>query len=401
MRTNLTFLLSLLLLLTGAMGVTGAYAQRSTLAVLVVGMETDTKGDAFAAALGSDLNRNGEYELATKDNNPVVASKLAELRTKHAQGAKVDTTGLAAWGKANGIGFVQLVVESGNGVVNDLFAEVEQVAQLVDCSTGELSGRSTYRERFTPKGVKHELVMVRVAGGVFEMGCNSSRDGVDGMDGMCLSGERPLHYVKVNSFRIGKYPVTQAQWRAVMGSLPSDIKSTVYLGDSKPMIYVSYNDIVGPDGFLEKLNALTGRNFRLPTEAEWEYAARGCSAGSCESYKYSGSNTIGDVAWYKISSGNPNGPQPVGTKAPNELGIYDMSGNVWEWCGDWYASNYYPSGTTQDSPQENPTGPESGSDRVVRGGDWNNPEYGCRVAFRVNSPPDEDFSNHGFRVVLP
>jgi hypothetical protein len=132
------------LLLVGAAGITGAHAQKPTLAVLVVGMGTDAKGDAFAAGLGNDLNRNGDYELQTKDNNSTVAAKLTALRTQHAGGAKVDTTGLAAWGKASGIAFVQLVVESASLITTEdlLTAKgVEQVAQLVDCSTGKLSGR--------------------------------------------------------------------------------------------------------------------------------------------------------------------------------------------------------------------------------------------------------------------
>jgi formylglycine-generating enzyme required for sulfatase activity len=263
MKRASIFLLSLLLV--GTAGITGAHAQKPTLAVLVVGMETDAKGDAFAAGLGNDLNRNGDYELATKDNNPAVAAKLTTLRTQHTGGTKVDTTGLTAWGKTSGVDFVQLVVENTATIITEeskVFIGVEQVAQLVDCSTGKLSGRGTYRMSFIPSGATQmpNLFMVPVTGGVFEMGCKSGRDGT------CVTNETPLHYVKVNDFRIGKYEVTQALWKYVMGSLPSSITST-YLGDNKPVIYVSYDDIVGTNGFLDKLNALTGLNFRLPTEA--------------------------------------------------------------------------------------------------------------------------------------
>jgi formylglycine-generating enzyme required for sulfatase activity len=302
----------------------------------------------------------------------------------------VDTTGLAAWGKANGIDLVQLVVQAPDygGM------KTSRVAQLVDCKTGMLSGRGTYRTYFTPKGVDINAVieLVPVAGGVIEMGCKCDRDGT------CISNET-LHWVKVNDFHIGKYPITQAQWRAVMGWLPGSITSA-YRGDSKPVIYVSYDEIVHSDtGFLAKLNKLTGKNYRLPTEAEWEYAARGCSAGTCESFEYSGDKTIDSVAWYYISSGNPNGPQPVGGKNPNALGIHDMSGNVFEWCYDWYGT--YAS-SSASSPLDNPTGPTTpGSSRVLRGGSWGGNASYSRVAFRDYIAPSPRNSASGFRVVLP
>jgi formylglycine-generating enzyme required for sulfatase activity len=163
-----------------------------------------------------------------------------------------------------------------------------------------------------------------------------------------------------------------------MGSNPS-----TYSGDNQPVETVSWEDITdSTSGFLAKLNALTGKNYRLPTEAEWEYAARGCSAGVCESYAYSGSKTVGDVSYYNQSSG---GPTTVGSKRANGLGLYDMSGNVCEWCSDWYSDTYYPSGTTASSPQANPTGPTSGFYRVLRGGGWNYDANYSRVAFRNNA----------------
>ncbi|MDR3188458.1 MAG: formylglycine-generating enzyme family protein, partial [Prevotellaceae bacterium] len=337
-----------------------------------------------AARLGSDLNRDGEYELQTKANNTAVALKLTALR---AQTTPVDTTGLAAWGKANEIDLVQLVVQAPDygGM------KTSRVAQLVDCNTGKLSERGMYRMVFTPKGVDINAVieLVPVAGGVFEMGCK------DGRDGTCISNET-LHWVKVNDFHIGKYPITQAQWRAVMGWLPSSITST-YKGDSKPVIFVSYNEIVHPDtGFLAKLNVLTGKNYRLPTEAEWEYAARGCDAGACESKLYSGSTIIGDVAYYGKSSG---GPTTVGTLSPNALGIYDMSGNVWEWCYDYYGGY---SSSSESSPVDNPTGPTTlGSDRMLRGGSWDLDAKYSRVAHRNGRAPSARGNFFGFRVVMP
>ncbi|MDR3187720.1 MAG: formylglycine-generating enzyme family protein [Prevotellaceae bacterium] len=396
MKKTIIFLL--LLLLTGAGEITGAYAQKPKLAVLVVGMPTDAEGDEFAAGLGYDLTRSGAYDLLTKDNSPVVASKLTALRTQHAQGAKVDTTGLAAWGKANGIGFVQLVVERTGAVqqaTSVLVAGQEQVAQLVDCSTGKLMGRGTYRATFGSP-VELTLQLVSVTGGVFEMGCKSGRDGT------CYTNET-LHWVQVNDFHITKYEVTQAQWKAVMGSLPSSItNNNTYLSDDKPVFYVSHDDIAGANGFLERLNALTGQRWRLPTEAEWEYAARGCSAGDCESFEFSGSNTVADVAWYS----NNASPQPVGTKAPNKLGIYDMTGNVWEWCSDWY-DQYYGAGsesaltsTTSTSPIVNPTGAGTGPDRVARSGKWNDYASVCRAAFRYHNTPNHR-GGVGIRLVLP
>jgi formylglycine-generating enzyme required for sulfatase activity len=363
----------------GALG-----ADKPKLAVLVVGMGSATKSDDFAARLGSDLNRDGEYTLVTKDN-PAVADMLTTLR---AQTTPVDTSGLAAWGRANGIDFVQLVVQGPDygGM------RTSRVAQLVSCSTGELSERGTYRMYFTPKGVAANAVieLVPVAGGVFEMGCKNGRDGT------CNSQELPLHTVRVNDFHIGKYEITQAQWKHVMGSLPSSLTSrATYLDDSKPVVFVSHDDIVDSDRFLDKLNALTGRNYRLPTDAEWEYAARGCSAGVCESYQYSGSDSVEKVAVYNTSS-----PQPVGSKKPNALGIYDMSGNAWEWCSDWYNTSYY---TTDNNPLDNPenTTPSSYPSRVVRGGSWDLEVVAFRAAFRAGGMPSEGFYYYGFRVVLP
>jgi formylglycine-generating enzyme required for sulfatase activity len=390
------------LLLAGAvstMTIGALGADKPKLAVLVVGMTTDAEGDEFAAGLGYDLTRNGAYDLLTKDNSPVVASQLTALRTQHAQGSKVDTTGLAAWGKANGIGFVQLVVEStiiAKPDASTTTAGKEQVAQLVDCSTGKLLGRGTYRAKFVSP-VELTLPLVSVTGGVFEMGCKSGRDGTCNKD-------ETLHWVKVNDFYITKYQVTQAQWKAVMGSLTSEMtSSTSYLGDNKPVIYVSHNDIVGTDGFLEKLNALTGQRWRLPTEAEWEYAARGCSAGDCESFAYSGSNKSVDVAYY----GKSSGPTTVGTKSPNKLGIYDMSGNAWEWCSDWYDQYYGADSSsvltsaTSSSPIVNPTGAGTGSACVRRGGYWGIIETSCRVARRASYPPSVRNFDLGFRLVLP
>ncbi|MBE6193211.1 MAG: PEGA domain-containing protein [Rikenellaceae bacterium] len=219
-----------------------------------------------------------------------------------------------------------------------------------------------------------DIEMVFVKGGTFTMGATSEQ----GSD--AYSDEKPTHSVTLSDYYIGKYEVTQAQWRAVMGNNPSRFK-----GDNLPVERVSWDDI---QEFITKLNAQTGKNFRLPTEAEWEYAARG--GNQSKGYKYSGSNTLGDVVWYDDNSSSKT--HSVGQKQPNELGIYDMSGNVWEWCSDWY-------GSYSSSLQTNPMGPSGGSDRVLRGGSWLNDARDCRVSIRDSVTPDSRLSDYGFRLV--
>lgn len=229
---------------------------------------------------------------------------------------------------------------------------------------------------FTQRVAGITIDMVAVKGGNFTMGCTSEQ----GSD--CYKDETPPHPVTVGDFYMGKYEVTQAQWKAVMGSNPSRFSGC----DQCPVENVSWNDA---QEFIRKLNELTGKTYRLPTEAEWEYAARG--GAQRKGYKYSGSNSIGDVAWYYGNSGSET--HPVGQKNPNELGLYDMSGNVWEWCSDWY-------GDYSSQAQTNPQGPSSGSGRVLRGGSWGiNARY-CRVSSRDNYSPAYRSLDGGFRVVL-
>ena len=218
--------------------------------------------------------------------------------------------------------------------------------------------------------------MVSVAGGTFTMGATEEQGSDFNRD------EKPTHQVTVSSFAIGQTEVTQELWKAVMGSNPSRFK-----GAKRPVEKVSWNDC---QAFITKLNQLTGKRFRLPTEAEWEYAARG---GKTKGYTYAGSYTIDEVAWYDGNSGRQT--HDVATKKPNELGLYDMSGNVWEFCQDWYGSNYYSS-----SPQTNPTGPSSGSYRVQRGGCWGSGAWYCRVSFRKFGLPDSRDNNYGLRLAL-
>jgi formylglycine-generating enzyme required for sulfatase activity len=217
--------------------------------------------------------------------------------------------------------------------------------------------------------------MVRVDGGTFMMGATSEQ-GSDAYD-----DEKPAHQVTLSTYSIGETEVTQALWQAVMGSNPSKFK-----GDQRPVEKVSWDDC---QTFIQKLNQLTGRKFRLPTEAEWEYAARG--GNKSRGYKYSGSNTISAVAWYDDNSSSST--HDVKTKQANELGLYDMSGNVWEWCQDWYGS--YSSGA-----QTNPTGALRGSNRVDRGGSWFSYARSCRGANRDYCTPGGRSDGRGLRLAL-
>jgi formylglycine-generating enzyme required for sulfatase activity len=234
---------------------------------------------------------------------------------------------------------------------------------------------------FTETGVTGvSFDMVAVAGGTFTMGAAAGDTEAD-------SDEKPAHEVTLSDFYIGRFEVTQALWLAVTGSWPGTAPSSGYgLGDNYPAYYVSWNDI---QTFITALNQQTGKNYRLPTEAEWEYAARG--GAQSEGYRYSGSNTLGDVAWYSSNSGYR--AHAVGTKAGNELGIFDMSGNVWEWCSDWYSSSYYTS-----VAQTNPAGPVNGSFRVRRGGSWGGNAAACRVSYRNSYTPGYRNYNLGFRL---
>ena len=229
-------------------------------------------------------------------------------------------------------------------------------------------------ETFCVNGVS--FTMVEVEGGTFMMGATPEQgDEV-------WTKEKPVHQVTLSSFNIGQTEVTQELWMAVMGSNPS-----YYVGDlQRPVERVSWEDC---QVFIAELNQLTGRIFRLPTEAEWEYAARG--GNRSQSFRYAGSNDMDLVSWHSANSNNTT--HPVGTKAPNELGLFDMTGNVWEWCNDWYS--LYTEEAVVD-----PTGPETGTHRVLRGGCWNGGENYNRISFRDNFIPTGNNSSGGLRLVL-
>ena len=250
----------------------------------------------------------------------------------------------------------------------DVLSEREKLAGANICFKVEVNSG-----RFTVNGVSFE--MVRVDGGTFRMGATSEQE--DEAD----SDEKPVHSVTLSSYYIGKTEVTQALWQAVMGSNPSNFK-----GADLPVECVSWDDC---QEFIRKLNSMTGQNFRLPTEAEWEFACRG--GNNSRGYKYSGSNYIDDVAWYAGNSGIET--QPVAAKSPNELGIYDMSGNVYEWCADWY-------GGYRCGAQTNPKGPYGGSFRVYRGGCWRDGARCCRSSNRCRDYPTSRIIILGLRLAL-
>ncbi len=224
--------------------------------------------------------------------------------------------------------------------------------------------------------------MIWVQGGTFMMGSD---------DDDAFDSEKPVHKVTVPDFWIGQYPITQALWERVMNALP---KKLAFKGKNRPVERVSWNDIT--EDFLPRLNAQTGKKFGLPSEACWEYAARG--GRNSQSYrnpkdykKYAGSNEINEVAWYYENSHNET--KPVGLKAPNELGLYDMSGNVWEWCQDHWHGDY------KNAPSDGSAWEEGGSSsRVLRGGSWSfNARY-CRASYRYYSHTGSRLYGIGFRL---
>ncbi len=218
--------------------------------------------------------------------------------------------------------------------------------------------------------------MVYVKGGEFYMGATPEQESD------YFEDEKPSHEVTLSHFYIGKYEVTQEEWLAIMGYNPSE-----FIGMKRPVENVSWEDC---QLFIKKLNTITGKHFRLPTEAEWEYAARG---GIFHGYKYSGSDFIDDVAWYSNNRTFDNGTSIVGAKSPNNLGLYDMSGNVGEWCNDWYEPY-------KMDRQNNYKGPLTGSFKVFRGGNWGSSAKSCRVSCRSTAIVTEANIFLGFRLAL-
>ena len=279
-------------------------------------------------------------------------------------------------GGAKDIGFY----DTANGIIS--IRNTDDTRKRVNLGSGQIVNPEAAQPKaepalsnrtFTANGVS--FTMVEVQGGTFTMGATSEQGG-DAYD-----NERPTHQVTLSSYYIGETEVTQELWEAVMGSNPSHFK-----GSNRPVEQVSWNYC---QEFITKLNTMTGKCFRLPSEAEWEYAARGGSRS--RGYKYSGSDNIYDVAWFEKNSNNES--HPVATKLPNELGLYDMSGNVSEWCSDSY-------GSYSSSSQTNPTGPKSGSYRVGRGSSWDCSAEHCRLSLRTGDLPVISFNDCGLRLAL-
>ena len=260
---------------------------------------------------------------------------------------------------------------SGNVIVTD--AATNATATLAVMVTA-VDTIQPVTETFTVNGVS--FTMVAVEGGTFTMGATPEQEGE------AFSNELPTHQVTLSSYKIGQTEVTQELWVAVMDNNPSYFPRDI----SQPVENISWNQC---QEFILKLNELTGREFRLPTEAEWEFAARG--GVQSRGYKYAGSNTLDEVAWYNGNAGD-YGPHPVGTKTPNELGLYDMTGNVWEWCYDWY-------GNYSSEAQTNPNGPDTGHQRVIRGGYWG-ANSDCHISFRHKDNPGIYNGTFGMRLAL-
>ena len=309
--------------------------------------------------------------LGAEETEPI----LVNLKLKKATlNINCPTTGAEVWinNEKQGVVPMQKILQAGQYTVElrssdhkswkqDITLELGEVRQL---NVPRLSIIGNEKETFTVKGVSFD--MVRVDGGTFKMGSNYYEK---------------EHEVTLTDFYIGETEVTQELWQTVMGSNPSNFK-----GSKLPVESVSWDEC---QIFIEKLSLLIGRQFRLPSEAEWEFAAIG-GTKSC-GYIFSGGKEINKVAWYKGTSGGNT--HPVKTKQPNELGLYDMSGNVWEWCQDWFDS--YGS-----DPQITPTGPSSGSNRVCRGGSWSTYANHCHLTNRNFDDPKKRYINYGLRLAL-
>ena len=310
--------------------------------------------NAVAAALRGDVNGDGKVTIAD------VTSLINGLLV----------------GNAGGLGDVADVNADGTVNIADVTALINHLL-----SGSELLPIAADPEEFTVGGVS--FYMIPVEGGSFMMGATAEQ-GSDAID-----REKPVHQVTLSSFYIGQTEVNQALWQAVTGETPS-----YFNGGDLPVEQVSWEDC---QTFIAALNELTGRQFRLPTEAEWEFAARGGNM-SC-GYKYAGSNSQSSVAWY---SGNDSweskgtgtyGTHPVATRNPNELLLFDMSGNVHEWCQDWF-------GSYGSEAQTDPAGPTAGTTRVYRGGSWYFDEWFCRVSFRNGVSPSYRSYGIGLRLAL-
>lgn len=356
---------------------------------LMVSCSKDDKEDAMLQVSPENLllNNSGEGTLTITSNTKWKVSTTADW---------------LSFSTLSGVGDGQVTVRA-NGSTADRTAivtvkgeDISRQAVVTQAATETPSDPDTPTQELvlTINAAGVTFKMIRVEGGTFFMGATAEQ-----LDD-ALDWEKPAHSVTLSSYYIGETEVTQQLWQVVMGQKPTSDgwqwNSTHGMGKNRPAYFISWDDC---QEFIKKLNALTGRTFRMPTEAEWEFAARG--GNKSKGYKYSGSNNIEDVAWYEVNSRDKGSSSPdygthdVGTKQPNELGLYDMSGNVYEWCSDWYDDHYY-----SISPSSNPSGPSTGASRVYRGGSWFLSARGCRVSHRGRYTPSvRDFS-FGLRLAL-
>ena len=280
---------------------------------------------------------------------------------------------------ATGLGLVGYMYQNGYGVAKNIAEAITWYAKAAERGNAyaantlvQLLSERNNISNFTETKNNLNIEMIAVRGGRFMMGCPAEQGA------NCEEETKPSHPVTVFDFYIGKYEVTQAQWKAIMGTNPSKYKD-----DNLPVERVSWNDV---RDFIYRLNSVTGKQYRLPTEAEWEFAARG--GNNTRRYRYSGGNSIDAVAWFEGNSGSTH---PVGTKTANELGIHDMNGNVYEWCRDRY-------GLYSADAQINPQGPLSGDYRSLRGGSWATFISGLQISSRACLLPDHFSEEVGFRL---
>ena len=327
-------------------------------------------GACYANGYGVALNHNQAvywYRKAAEQNSDAAQYNLGYCYEKGLGIAKDNNQALVWYKKAAEQGYTA-AKDAIERLQNNSAPVVQRVVEHQLPAEPEKNRFANYTET----SANLNLEMVAVKGGTFTMGCTSEQSSD------CDSDEKPAHKVTVSDFYIGKYEVTQAQWRAIMGNNPSKFK-----GDNLPVEQVSWNDV---QEFIARLNTRSAKKYRLPTEAEWEFAARG--GNSSRAYKFSGSNTVGAVSWYSDNSGSTT--HIIGSaQSANELGICDMSGNVWEWCSDWF-SDY--------SMQINSQRPSSGSNRVIRGGSWYYMARYMRVSFRNSTAPGNRSNDLGFRL---
>ena len=335
-------------------------------------------------SLKLSVNAENNYaitaEISTLDLNADSQEKSIAVKANCSWTVECDANWITVIPKSGHIGTMTVLILVESNTFEDerqaslLFysqdGRMQQSVSVLQRGRVEHEGNESLSEKndYTVNGVN--FTMIVVPGGTFLMGATSEQH-----------DEEPVHDVTLSDYCIGETEVTQELWKAVMGSNPSYFKDY-----NLPVETVSWDDC---QTFIKKLNSLTGANFRLPTEAEWEYAARG--GNKSRFTQYAGSSNINDVAWYYANSGSKT--HAVKTKQPNELGLYDMSGNVWEWCQDWY-------GSYSSSSQTNPTGPSSGSNRVRRGGSWNNDAKYCRSGYRFSNNPTYSDFNLGLRLAL-